>query len=822
MATVSKKPSSPPPKSSKGRKGESDRGGEGRLLRGINGIYRFLASLKLAIVSISLLAIVIFVGMLYERKFGNAALQKYFYQTSWFGLLLAMLGINILCAATIRFPWKKRQTGFVVTHAGLLVLLVGSWISFQTGDEGQVAMVEGETSSTLVRSTDYTIRVQATDPRAREDLEALLREIFMEVGQGHEHGAEAEGGDAQDAALHALQDRIVAVLQSRNPGPSELRSLAAEPALPARYRGELEELASRMTGETYTFPFFPGPRQWPRDRVEVLTRQDDPFELSVTAFLPSAIGKRIAEPVPGGVPMMKVSMELTPPNMISPMDPLQDRFVIDENRWITAGDLFKRKVTALGPVRLVFQYIDDSRSKEMPAREAVNDFLEVPDRGAVESARLHYEDDSGRTRTATYFPSTETWVMPDGSKVEGKTATLTGSTLTATYNLSGALNDPGIFDRLRSARFDVSAGGQGPSRPITLGSFLLAIVENTKDEQMPLAEFSVKRGDGPEVVHWAVPIPGAAMPPMSFSPTDQPNVYEPTEGLVRVSYYKPLEFSEDMQGLKGSIEVLAVGDHQLYYRTINAEGIQNAGELDLGEKAVAFGGANRAMQASFTVDDYLESAVPRFTYVYRELPVGQAGQGTPAARVKLSRRGQSEERWVLLSTTSTLKPNPGAVETFAFPRESYNVSFDVDRKELPFSLRLVDFRRRFDPGTRQPSHYESDVLLYDQERGIEGEKVTISMNEPLSHRGYTFYQSSFTPPTDSSGEFVSLFQVRYDPTWQIIYIGCLMVVIGTFLQFYMRAGIFTDGGKRERERAGRPEEPTPEEPLPPPGEDDDL
>jgi hypothetical protein len=29
----------------------------------------------------------------------------------------------------------------------------------------------------------------------------------------------------------------------------------------------------------------------------------------------------------------------------------------------------------------------------------------------------------------------------------------------------------------------------------------------------------------------------------------------------------------------------------------------------------------------------------------------------------------------------------------------------------------------------------------------------------------------------------------------------MLVVLGTFLQFYMRAGIFTDGGKRERERA---------------------
>ena len=32
--------------------------------------------------------------------------------------------------------------------------------------------------------------------------------------------------------------------------------------------------------------------------------------------------------------------------------------------------------------------------------------------------------------------------------------------------------------------------------------------------------------------------------------------------------------------------------------------------------------------------------------------------------------------------------------------------------------------------------------------------------------------------------------------------ACLLV-LGIFTQFYMRAGVFTDGGKKERERAAR-------------------
>ena len=74
----------------------------------------------------------------------RGAAQQYIYRSPGFAILLAFLGMNILCAALIRYPWKKRQTGFVVTHAGLLTLLLGSYYSVRTADEGQVGMLEGD------------------------------------------------------------------------------------------------------------------------------------------------------------------------------------------------------------------------------------------------------------------------------------------------------------------------------------------------------------------------------------------------------------------------------------------------------------------------------------------------------------------------------------------------------------------------------------------------------------------------------------------------------------------------------------------------------
>ncbi len=112
----------------------------------------------------------------------------------------------------------------------------------------------------------------------------------------------------------------------------------------------------------------------------------------------------------------------------------------------------------------------------------------------------------------------------------------------------------------------------------------------------------------------------------------------------------------------------------------------------------------------------------------------------------------------------------------------------------------------FEPGTEQATHFVSQVRLTDKSLGIKEQPHTISMNHPLDHRGYTFYQSNYirvrNPETRQfTGQFQSVFQVAKNPGRPIIYAGCLLVVLGAFLQFYMRAGIFTDGGKKERERA---------------------
>ena len=43
----------------------------------------------------------------------------------------------------IRIPWRRRQTGFVVTHLGILVLLAGCLLTQRAGIEAQLPIFEG-------------------------------------------------------------------------------------------------------------------------------------------------------------------------------------------------------------------------------------------------------------------------------------------------------------------------------------------------------------------------------------------------------------------------------------------------------------------------------------------------------------------------------------------------------------------------------------------------------------------------------------------------------------------------------------------------------
>lgn len=148
-------------------------------------IFKFLSSLKLAVLCLLSLSAILAVATVLESMYGMRGAYVLVYGTYWFYGVLALLATNVTCAALSRYPWKKHQTGFVITHLGIIVILSGSLVTQQTGVDGNLPIVEGSSDSRVIlnefrlvifdetRGTQQAFPVTETAVRAVGDLMKL-------------------------------------------------------------------------------------------------------------------------------------------------------------------------------------------------------------------------------------------------------------------------------------------------------------------------------------------------------------------------------------------------------------------------------------------------------------------------------------------------------------------------------------------------------------------------------------------------------------------------------------------------------------------------
>jgi hypothetical protein len=153
---------------------------------------------------------------------------------------------------------------------------------------------------------------------------------------------------------------------------------------------------------------------------------------------------------------------------------------------------------------------------------------------------------------------------------------------------------------------------------------------------------------------------------------------------------------------------------------------------------------------------------------------------------KQSGAGQSTPVWA-----GSVSPT-----TVEFGGKRWNLTLRKRLWQLPFSIRLDKFTRVLHPRTNTPREFSS--LVTKTEDG-SSQQVKITMNEPLRHLGYTFYQSSWGSSGGGQNErLYSVFSVVKNPADQAPLYSCVITTIGLIVHFVQKLVAYLRKEKAKR------------------------
>ncbi len=241
-------------------------------------------------------------------------------------------------------------------------------------------------------------------------------------------------------------------------------------------------------------------------------------------------------------------------------------------------------------------------------------------------------------------------------------------------------------------------------------------------------------------------------------------------GMVSFAFHAAASETQAQQMLAqpegaNHLSFVAVPGGRLRYAASDAQGALQTGEVTPGQ-AVRTGWPALGV----TVDRFLTAAAV-VRSVVPEKPPAKEDRRRPAVRVHLEGPGgKSRPEWLLW----------GEQRTVAFADGAASIAYRAPETALPFRVTLVKFNNESYPGSRMASTYESTVRVEDPEQGSF--ETLISMNHPLHHRGYIFFQSSFV----EGRPMMSIFSVARAPGLPLVYLGVALIATGIVWMFYVK------------------------------------
>lgn len=147
------------------------------ILRAQQWLAKLLGSTKFAVAIILVFAIYLTYGTFMESYHGTDYANRLVYKSLPFMGIQLLMFLSILVATLQRFPMKRHLYGFYVIHLGLIILFLGSFITYQAGVDGNLTLAPNTPARQVMLSSDqFTIQFPAQNKEVTVQLPYAHRE----------------------------------------------------------------------------------------------------------------------------------------------------------------------------------------------------------------------------------------------------------------------------------------------------------------------------------------------------------------------------------------------------------------------------------------------------------------------------------------------------------------------------------------------------------------------------------------------------------------------------------------------------------------------
>lgn len=104
------------------------------------------------------IAVLAAIGTFVEARLGLEHAQKLVYRSAWMVVVMTVFIINLTAVIVDRWPWQKKHSSFIFAHIGIIIIIMGQWVSNNYGLDGTLSIpIGGEAQHVVIGDTEVQI-----------------------------------------------------------------------------------------------------------------------------------------------------------------------------------------------------------------------------------------------------------------------------------------------------------------------------------------------------------------------------------------------------------------------------------------------------------------------------------------------------------------------------------------------------------------------------------------------------------------------------------------------------------------------------------------